>query len=56
LINKHHHVFNFMSIKTKEFFATINRHVNDYDVPSRVKSRMKKAGLTKDANNGKKSV
>ena len=49
IINKNHYLFNFLSIKGKEFLELLQRHINDYDLPSRVKSQLKKAGLgTKD--------
>jgi len=41
-INKNHYLFNFLGIKGKEFFRMLLRHVNDYDIPSRVKSRLNK--------------
>jgi hypothetical protein len=53
IINKNHYLFNFLSIKGKEFLATVNRHINDYDLPSRVKSQIKKAGLNKGSKNKK---
>lgn len=50
IINKDHYLFNFLSIKGKELFSTIQRQINDYDLPSRIKSQLKKAGLSKKEN------
>ena len=44
LINKDHYLFNFLGVKGKEFFRTIQRHVNDYDLPSRIQSQWNKWG------------
>lgn len=49
IINKDHYLFNFFSIKGKEFISTLQRHINDYDLPSRVKSQLRKLGITKDS-------
>lgn len=53
IINKDHYLFNFLSIKGKEFISTLQRYINDYDLPSRVKSRLRKLGVTK-SNKSKK--
>jgi hypothetical protein len=56
IINKDHYLFNFLSIKGKEILMTLQRHVNDYDLPSRVKSQLRKLGVTKDSKNAKKGA
>ena len=47
IVDKQHHFFNFLSIRSQEYFRTIRRHINDYDFPSRVKSRLSKLNINK---------
>ncbi len=56
IINKNHYLFNFLSIKGKEFLTTLQRHVNDYDLPSRIKNQLKKLGVAKHSQTRKKDV
>lgn len=56
IINKDHYLFNFLGIKSKEFFRKLQRHVNDYDLPSRIKSRFSKLNNSPNTSRGKKSL
>jgi len=56
IINKNHYLFNFLGIKGKEFFRTLQRHVNDYDLPSRIKSQLNKLTSSKNTKQTKKDV
>jgi hypothetical protein len=53
IINKDHYLFNYLSVKGKEFIMNVQRHINDYDLPSRVKSQMRKLGLAKNQKTNK---
>jgi len=56
IINKDHYLFNFLSIKGKEILMTLQRHVNDYDLPSRVRSQLRKLGVMKGSKNERKDA
>jgi len=53
IIDKNHYLFNFLGIKGKEFFRTLQRHINDYDLPSRIQSQLNKLTSSKNSNQAK---
>lgn len=56
IINKNHYLFNFLGIKGEEFFRTLQRHINDYDLPSRIKSRLNKLNAAVTVKKTKRDV
>jgi hypothetical protein len=51
LINRNHYQLNFLGIKSKELFRTLQRHVNDYNLASRIRSRLNKLNTSINKKN-----